>query len=112
MTATVHTLHPRRVLLAGLVRRQGGVWRRARVERAYLAAGYRAPKHSTHRADLAALCRAGVLQGHGPADDRWYTPVPPCHCGEPIPADRAAYCSDRCRNQDRHQDRYDTEDAA
>ncbi len=25
----------------------------------------------------------------------------PCHCGSPIPANRVAYCSDRCRNEDR-----------
>lgn len=44
----------------------------------------------------------------GPA---FLTPAP-CHCGRPMPPGRVAYCSDRCRNEDRHIDRCDTEDAA
>jgi hypothetical protein len=37
----------------------------------------------------------------------------PCHCGQPIPTGRTAYCCDRCKWADTDHGRdYDTEDAA
>ncbi len=41
-------------------------------------------------------CRHTQAQRYGK------TPAaPPCHCGQPIPAGRVAFCSARCRNEDR-----------
>jgi hypothetical protein len=67
-------LHPRLALLYRLVLRQGGEWTRARVGRAYAAAGYRAPQHRTHKRDLKALHRMGVLDLHDNTGFRYYTP--------------------------------------
>jgi predicted nucleic acid-binding Zn ribbon protein len=38
-------------------------------------------------------------------------PAAPCHCGQPIPPGRVAYCSPRCRFEDDFPE-YDREDAA
>jgi len=74
-TATTPALHPRLVLLCSLVRRQGGEWTRARVERAYAQHGYDTPKHATQRHDLRALCRMGVLDLRSTPGRRWYVPA-------------------------------------
>jgi hypothetical protein len=71
---TAIALHPRLQLLVALVRRQGGEWTTARVARAYLAADYDAPKRHTHRHDLAALCRMGVLDRRDQPGRRFYVP--------------------------------------
>lgn len=74
MTTPAPTLHPRLELLVALVRRQGGEWTTARVARAYLAAHYDAPKRHTHRHDLTALWRLGVLDRRDQPGRRFYVP--------------------------------------
>lgn len=59
---TATTLPPRLDYLRGLVVSQGGEWTPARVERAYETGGWDAPKRRTHKADLKALHRMGVLR--------------------------------------------------
>lgn len=71
---TTPVLHPRLALLRSLVDQQGGEWTRARVADAYANEGYDAPKHHTHKRDLDALHRAGVLDRHDAAGRRYYTP--------------------------------------
>lgn len=61
-------------LLHRLVRRQGGEWTRARVERAYAKHGYDEPEH-TQRADLEALHQQGVLIPHYQPGRQYYTPA-------------------------------------
>lgn len=65
-------LPPRLDLLCRLVRRQGGEWTRARVERAYAKHLRDAPKHATQRHDLDLLCRMGVLDLRSTPGRRWY----------------------------------------
>jgi hypothetical protein len=72
MTATA--LHPRLQLLVTLVRRQGGEWTTRRVDRAYAAHGYHAPQRHTHRHDLRALHRMGVLDVREQPGRRFYVP--------------------------------------
>jgi hypothetical protein len=67
-------LHPRLSLLERLVRRQGGEWTPARVGRAYLAAGYDAPKGTTHSADLKMLHRMGVIDRRDQPGRTHYVP--------------------------------------
>jgi hypothetical protein len=75
MTATTaEALHPRLALLVDLVRRQGGERTTRRVERAYADHGYRAPQRHTHRHDLDALHRMGILDRRETTGRRWYVP--------------------------------------
>lgn len=67
-------LHPRLRLLIDLIRKQGGEWTPRRVDRAYATHGYNAPTRSTHRHDLKALYRLGVLDQREQPGRRWYVP--------------------------------------
>jgi hypothetical protein len=67
-------LHPRLRLLIALVRAQGGEWTPHRVADSYAAHGYDAPARSTHRHDLKALHRLGVLDQRETTGRRWYVP--------------------------------------
>ena len=73
MTVTVDTLHPRLALLIALVRRQGGEWTTARVQRAYRKAGHDGRPHNC-RHDLKRLHRMGVLDRRETTGRRWYVP--------------------------------------
>lgn len=68
------SLHPRLSLLCRLVRCQGGEWTPARVSRALVAAGYDAPKGTTHKADLKLLHRMGVLDRRDQPGRTYYVP--------------------------------------
>lgn len=75
MTTETPDLHPRLVLLRRLVRRQGGEWTPKRVGRAYLKAGYDAPKGTTHSADLKTLHRLGDLDHRTTPGRQYYVPA-------------------------------------
>jgi hypothetical protein len=68
-------LPPRLAYLRDLVISQGGEWTPARVERAYYAGGWDAPKHSTHKADLKALHQMGVLDRRDEPGRTHYVPA-------------------------------------
>lgn len=75
MTTTATTLPPRLDYLRDLVIRQGGEWTPARVERAYEAGGWGAPKRRTHKADLRLLHRLGVLDRRDQPGRTHYVPA-------------------------------------
>lgn len=71
---TTPTLPPRVALLARLVARQGGEWTPARVADLYTARGCKAPKGTTHKADLELLRRMGRLDRHERPSGTYYVP--------------------------------------
>lgn len=73
MSATI-TLPPRLAFLFDLIVREGGEWSPSRVEPNYANSGHRAPKHTTHSADLERLWRMGLLDQHETRKGRHYTP--------------------------------------
>ena len=65
-------LPPRITFLRDLVRRQPGPWTPKRVGRAYVAAGYDAPKSTTHSRDLKTLHHLGDLDHHTTPGREYY----------------------------------------
>jgi len=69
-------LNQRRRHLLDTIRQQGGVWRTSTVVDLYRDNAWGCCR-PTARNDLAYLARHGLLDGHGPDNDRRYTPGRP-----------------------------------
>lgn len=69
---TALALSPRLAFLFDLIVREGGEWSPSRVEPNYANSGHRAPKGTTHAADLRRLHRMGLLDQHNRPSGQYY----------------------------------------